>query len=66
MTAHWGIADPAAVQGSDDERRRAFSRAFRELDTRIQLFTSLPVDRLDRAAVKRELDRIGEVSRRTT
>jgi protein-tyrosine-phosphatase len=63
ITAHWGIADPAAVSGSDDERRRAFSRAFRELDTRIQLFASLPFDRLDRVALKREIDRIGQAPR---
>jgi arsenate reductase (thioredoxin) len=59
ITAHWGIADPAAVVGSEDERRRAFAKAFRELDTRIQLFTSLPMERLDRVAVTREVDRIG-------
>jgi protein-tyrosine-phosphatase len=59
ITAHWGIADPAAVEGTDDERRRAFTNAFRELDTRIQLFTALPFDRLDRLAIKQEVDRIG-------
>jgi arsenate reductase len=60
ITAHWGIADPAVVEGTDEERRRAFAKAFRELDTRIQLFTSLPFERLDRLAIKREVDRIGK------
>jgi arsenate reductase len=63
ITAHWGIADPAAVDGTDEERRRAFTKAFRELDTRIQLFTSLPLARLDRFAIKREVDRIGKGER---
>jgi arsenate reductase len=63
ITAHWGIADPAAVEGTDDERRRAFAKAFRELDTRIQLFTSLPLARLDRLAITREVDRIGKMER---
>ncbi len=60
ITAHWGIPDPAVVEGTDEERRRAFAKAFRELDTRIQLFTSLPFDRLDRLAIKQEVDRIGK------
>ena len=64
ITAHWGIADPAAVAGTDDERRRAFAKAFRELDTRIQLFTSLPLARLDRMAITREVDRIGKMERK--
>jgi arsenate reductase (thioredoxin) len=62
ITAHWGISDPAAVEGSDEEQRRAFTRAFRELDTRIQLFTSLRMETLDRLAIKREVDRIGQPS----
>lgn len=63
ITAHWGIGDPAAVDGTDEERRRAFTKAFRELDTRIQLFTSLPLARLDRLAIKREVDQIGKGER---
>ena len=59
MTAHWGIEDPAAVDGPIDFRQRAFDKAFRELDARIKLFTSLRVDVLDRVALQRELDRIG-------
>src|SRR4029450_13251720 len=46
MTAHWGIDDPAAVEGTPDEQRRAFQRALRELDARIKLFISLPFDSL--------------------
>jgi len=59
MTAHWGVPDPAAVQGSDEERRRAFRHAFSALSTRINLFLSLPMDKLDRLALKRELEDIG-------
>jgi arsenate reductase len=59
MTAHWGIQDPAAVDGSDEERARAFNTAFRELDARIKIFTSLRIDLLDKLALQRELDQIG-------
>jgi protein-tyrosine-phosphatase len=65
MTAHWGIADPAAVQGSDDAKRRAFLRAFSELSTRINLFMSLPLDKLDRLVLKKKLDEIGRIGRET-
>ena len=61
MTAHWGLQDPADVAGTIDDRRRAFNRTFRELDARLQLFTSLRIDQLDRLALKRELDAIGEI-----
>ncbi len=59
ITAHWGVADPAAVQGSDDEKRRAFLQAFTQLSTRIRLFLNLPVEKLERSALKRNLDEIG-------
>ena len=59
VTAHWGVADPAAVTGSDEERRKAFLRAFTELGTRIDRMLALPFDELDRHALKRELDAIG-------
>jgi len=65
MTAHWGIADPAAVQGSDDAKRRAFLRAFSELSTRINLFMSLPLGKLDRLVLKKKLDEIGRIGRET-
>jgi len=60
MTARWGIPDPAAVQGSDEERARAFREAFFLLDRRISLFLSLPMSSLDRLSLKKELDKIGQ------
>ena len=60
MTAHWGIEDPAAVQGNDEAKRRAISKAHRELMTRISLFVSLPFNKLDAMSLKRELDTIGK------
>ena len=63
MTAHWGVDDPARVEGSDDQKRRAFLRAFSALSTRINLFTSLPIDKIDRLALKRKLDEIGGAGR---
>lgn len=59
MTAHWGIADPAAVTGSEKERRAAFRTAFSELDSRIKAFTSLPIRSLDRIKLQERLDAIG-------
>lgn len=59
MTAHWGVEDPAAVEGSKEERERAFHRALRELDARIKLFISLPIASLDRMALQERLDAIG-------
>jgi arsenate reductase len=59
VTAHWGVADPAAVQGSSQEIERAFHDAFTTLDRRISLFLSLPLSTLDNLALKRELDEIG-------
>ena len=59
MTAHWGIADPAAVQGSPEEIARAFHDAFVVLDRRIGLFLSLPLGTLEQMAMQREIDRIG-------
>jgi protein-tyrosine-phosphatase len=62
MTAHWGIQDPAAAQGNDEVKRRAFLRAFSELSTRINLFMSLPLDKLDRLVLKKKLDEIGRTA----
>jgi arsenate reductase len=62
MTAHWGIPDPAAVTGTDDEKRRAFKEAFRALDARIKIFTSLRLEMLDRLALQRQLDAIGRAN----
>lgn len=59
MTAHWGIPDPAAVEGDDETRLQAFREAFQTLDHRITLFTFLGVDALDRLALQRRLKEIG-------
>jgi arsenate reductase len=59
MTAHWGIADPAAVQGSDKDQWKAFRAAFSELDSRIKIFASLPIRSLDRIKLQEHLDAIG-------
>ena len=55
MTAHWGIEDPAVAVGAND-KARASRKAFRELDARIKIFTSLRIEMLDRMALKRQLD----------
>ena len=60
MTAHWGVPDPAAVQGSDEEKRQAFREAFSILSTRIKLLLNLPLDKLDHLAIKGKLDEIGK------
>jgi protein-tyrosine-phosphatase len=60
MTAHWGIADPAAIDGSDADKAFAFRKAFRELESRIRLLTSLPIDSLDRMALQARLREIGK------
>jgi len=59
MTAHWGIPDPGAVQGTPDEVDRAFKSAFAGLDRRISLFLCLPLATLDTFALQREIDDIG-------
>ena len=63
ISAHWGVADPAGAGGTDDERRKAFLRAFSELSTRINLFMSLPIAKLDRLVLKKKLDEIGKAGR---
>jgi arsenate reductase len=60
MTAHWGVPDPAAVNGSPEQVERAFRDAFKILDRRITLFLSLPLPVLGQLAIKREIDRIGQ------
>ena len=59
ITAHWGIPDPAAVTGTERERRAAFRTAFSELDSRIKTFTSLPMRSLDRIKLQERLNAIG-------
>jgi arsenate reductase (thioredoxin) len=60
MTAHWGIPDPAAVQGTREQVEKAFREAFFLLDRRISLFLSLPLSTLDRFSLQKEVDAIGE------
>lgn len=60
VSAHWGFADPAAVEGSDEEKRRAFDKTFRHIMSRVRLFVSLPLTVLDQTAIKRELADIGK------
>ena len=62
ISAHWGVPDPAAVQGSAAEIARAYRDAFFMLDRRISLFLCLPLTSLDRLALKKELDHIGQAS----
>ena len=59
VSAHWGVEDPAAVEGDDDTKRKAFFQAFNRLQHRIQLFLSVPIARLDRAALTQRLKEIG-------
>jgi arsenate reductase len=59
MTAHWGIPDPAAVQGTEEVKRKAFFTAYTQLRHRLSIFTSLPVEKLDRLTLQRHLDEIG-------
>jgi arsenate reductase len=59
VSAHWGIADPAAVTGPDETKRKAFLRAFSELSTRINLLLALPVDKLEPRVLQKKLDDIG-------
>jgi arsenate reductase len=59
MTAHWGIKDPAAAQGDIEMKQRAFFHAFNELQHRLRIFVSLPVERLDKVSLQTRLDAIG-------
>lgn len=61
-TAHWGLPDPAAVQGSDEQKRHAFEETFRQLMTRVQLLVNLPLKTLDHASLHHELTTIGQTS----
>lgn len=60
MTAHWGVPDPAAAAGSDDEKRRAFKQALSALSARINLLVNLPLEKLDRLALTKRLQEIGK------
>jgi arsenate reductase len=59
MTAHWGVPDPAVVEGTDTEKWLAFRNAFRVLENRIRIFVNLPIASLDRLKLQQRLDEIG-------
>ena len=60
MSAHWGVPDPAAVEGTEAERRLAFAESYRMLKNRISAFVNLPIASLDRLSLKTKLDAIGK------
>ena len=60
MTAHWGVPDPAAVEGAAEQIEKAFREAFMILERRISLLLCLPLSKLDTLAIKKEIDRIGQ------
>jgi arsenate reductase (thioredoxin) len=62
MTAHWGVDDPAAVEGSDTVKWLAFRRAFSELENRVKVFTSLPIGTLEKARLQERLHAIGKLA----
>lgn len=62
VTAHWGLADPSAAAGGDDDRRRAFRQTYYALEHRLRTLLSLPAEKLDRLALKRRLDEIGQAT----
>lgn len=61
MTAHWGIPDPAAAEGGDAEKRKAFLTSYAQLAARISLLVNLPLASLDRLSLQRSLDEIGKI-----
>ena len=61
ITAHWGIPDPAAVEGTQAERAQAFRHAYRQLESRIKLFVTSPIDKRDRMALQNHTDVIGHI-----
>ena len=63
MTAHWGVPDPAVAKGTTDQTERAFRDAYLLLERRISLFLSLPLSSLDKLAIQKEINRIGQQSR---
>lgn len=60
MTAHWGLPDPSLAEGADEQKRRAFAETFRFLLNRINVFVSLPLDKLDKLSLQKKLDAIGK------
>ena len=62
ITAHWGVEDPAAFEGSEDSKRQIFGRAYVELERRIELFANLPIASLDRLSLQARLNEIGKAA----
>lgn len=62
MTAHWGVGDPAVMQGDDEAKMKAFYDAYMILNRRIAIFQSLPLDKLDRISLRKELADIGKIT----
>ncbi|AUT75111.1 arsenate reductase ArsC [Paraburkholderia hospita] len=60
VTAHWGFEDPAAFQGTDDEKRKVFDKVYRQIMNRVSQFVNLPLHVLDHNAIQREMRAIGE------
>jgi arsenate reductase (thioredoxin) len=60
ITAHWGFPDPAAVEGTDDEKRTAFAQILRQMRKRVELFLSLPLEALDSMAIEKKMRAIGQ------
>ena len=60
ITAHWGFPDPAAVEGTDDEKRAAFAQTVRQIRNRVQLFLNLPLETLDSLSVENKMRAIGQ------
>lgn len=61
ITAHWGVSDPVAFAGTDEARRRFFRRIYTELENRIKIFVSLPIDSLDRLTLEGRVREIGKI-----
>ncbi len=60
ISAHWGFEDPAAAAGTDEDKRAAFRKIFHQIRNRVSVFSSLPLEKLDRMTLKREMDVIGQ------
>lgn len=60
VSAHWGFEDPAAAEGSDEEKRAVFTKVFRQIASRMNTFVNLPIAMLDKNAIKQEIQKIGD------
>lgn len=61
-TAHWSYTDPAAAEGSDEEKRAAFAHVFGQIRKRIEAFVALPIETMDSGTIRREAKKIGEIA----